>query len=490
MGQHVHELLHVAAATLFVVAAVSALLEYKNLRERVVLTYGAACLCAAGYAAHVATSHSLPKTGSFWIPWTALGLVATFGATFFYLVTMQTFVGVRSRVFAAALVVQASITAAALLDVMLFFVAHRSLMFSPIPRADVVESQREVGEGAYSLLPIADIVAGLFMSSFVFGVAYLLLHLIRTRSRDALVYVGLLVNALIVINDTLVAMSVFAGAYLMAFSKAFETVRIHRDIRTRSRERIERRLRQAEKMEAIGRVAGGIAHDFNNILLVVGGSVELAGGTVSADHPVNEELETARQGVETGRRLVRQLLDVARAEETKAQYIDINDFLPRSTKLLSSMVARGMGLELEVEPGLGAVLIAPGQLTQVLMNLVINAREAMPDGGTITIRASSASARLGHLSGRAQPEIVISVLDEGSGIPKEVLEHVFEPFFTTKAENGGSGLGLATLYSIVRKAGGHVEVESEVGRGTRFDVVLPRAWAPPQSTTTARSIET
>src|SRR5690348_7698800 len=120
MGQHLHELLHVAAATLFVVAGVSALLEYKNLRERVVLTYGAACLCAAGYAAHVAISHSLPKAGTFWIPWTSVGLVATFGSTFFYLVTMQTFVGVRSRWFGAALVAQAGITAVVLTDVLLF----------------------------------------------------------------------------------------------------------------------------------------------------------------------------------------------------------------------------------------------------------------------------------------------------------------------------------------------------------------------------------
>ena len=106
MGQHVHELLHVAAATLFVVAAVSALLEYRNLRERLVLTYAATCLCAAAYACHVAISHSLPKLGAFWIPWTSVCLVATFGATFFHLLTMQSFVGVRGRLFGATLVVQ------------------------------------------------------------------------------------------------------------------------------------------------------------------------------------------------------------------------------------------------------------------------------------------------------------------------------------------------------------------------------------------------
>jgi signal transduction histidine kinase len=474
MGQHVHELLHVAAATLFVVAAFSALAEYRILRERVVLTYGAACLCAAGYAAHVVVSHGLPKGGGFWIPWTSVNLIVTFGATFFYLLTMQTFVGARSRWLGAALVVQVGLTAVALADLLLYAATRRSFMFVPTPRSGLGESQRAVGEGAYSLLPAAEIVAGLFMLSYVFGVGYLLVHLVRTRSRDSLVYTGLVVTSAIVVNDTLVAMSVFGGWYLMAFSKAFEMVRIHRDIRTRARERIERRLRQAEKMEAIGRVAGGIAHDFNNVLMVVGGSIELAAGCVATDHPVHQDLELARDGLETGRRLVRQLLDVARAEETKPEYVDINDFLSRSTKFLSGMVPRDVRLEVVAEPGIGGVMIAPGQLTQVLMNLVANARDATKRG-VIKIQATTvAAARRRRAAAADRAEIVISVIDEGGGMPAEVLEHVFEPFFTTKAEQGGSGLGLATLYAIVRKAGGHVEVQSEVGSGTRFDVVLPR----------------
>jgi signal transduction histidine kinase len=474
MGQHLHELLHVAAATLLAVVGVSSLLEYRNLRERVVLTHAAACLCAASYACHVVISHSLPKLGAFWIPWTAVALSATFGATFFYLLTMQTFVAVRGRAFSAALVVQAGITVIAVFDLLLYAALGRSLMFVPIPRA-VGETQREFGEGAYSLLPFAQIVAALFALSFVFAVGYLLVHLIRKRSRDALVYIGLVVNASIVVNDTLVAMSAFAGWYLIAFSKAFEIVRINRDIRARSRERIERRLRQAEKMEAIGRMAGGIAHDFNNILMAVGSSVELAAQTVAPGHPAQEDLEYARDALETGSRLVRQLLDVARAEATKAEYVDVSEFLSRSTKLLSSMLSTGTTLRVAVEPGVGGVMIAPGELTQVLMNLVINAHEAMPNGGTIDIQASAISARQAQLpEAGSRPQIAITVIDKGTGIEKEMLEHVFEPFFTTKAEQGGSGLGLATLYSIVRKAGGHVEVESKVGRGTRFDVLLPR----------------
>jgi signal transduction histidine kinase len=475
MGQHVHELLHVAAATLFVVAGVSALYEYRNLRERMVLTYGAMCLCAAGYACHVAISHNLPKVGAFWIPWTSLVLTVTFGATCLYLITMRSFLGVRGRLFEVALVIQVGITIVAVADLLFYATAGRSFMFVPTPRVEVSESQRAVGEGAYSLLPVATGVAALFMLSFVFGVAYLLVHMLRTRSRDALVYTGLIVNATIIVNDTLVAMSTFAGWYLMAFSKAFETVRIHRDIRTRSRERIERRLRQAEKLEAIGRVAGGVAHDFNNILMAVGGSVELAREAVQADHPAVQDLDAAREAVDAGRRLVRQLLDVARSEETQAEYVDIPHFLVHSTKLFSSMVSGRIAIDVDVEPKVGGVKIAPGQLTQVLMNLVVNARDAMPDGGTIKIRAAAIAPRFGRRSdARSSSEVLISVTDEGCGIPADVLEHVFEPFFTTKADRGGVGLGLATLYSIVHKAGGRVEVESKVGRGTRFDVLLPQ----------------
>ena len=162
MGQHVHEMLHVAAATLFAVAGVSALLEYRTLRERVVLSYGAMCVCAAVYAAHVAISHNLPKQGAFWIPWTSAVLVATFGATLFYLFTMRDFVGVKGPVFGAALVVQVGLTAVALSDLMLYAATRRSFLFVPVPRTDVNDSQFELGESAYSLLPTAEVVAALF----------------------------------------------------------------------------------------------------------------------------------------------------------------------------------------------------------------------------------------------------------------------------------------------------------------------------------------
>ncbi len=476
MGEHLHELLHMAAVTLFLIAGASALFEYRVLRERVVLAFCAMCLCSAGYAGYEVICHNLPKRGAFWIPWTSAGLVMTFGATWFYLLAMQRFIGVRGRLFRGALIAQGAITAIAFGDLLLYAVARRSLMFASVPRPDVSAHQYELGEGAYSLLPLADVVAAVFMLSFLFGVGYLLVALIRTRSRDVLVYVGLIANSIIIANETLVAMSVYSGVYLLAFSKAFETVRIHHDIRTRAREGIERRLRQAEKLEAIGRVAGGIAHDFNNILMGIGCNVELAAHSVGQGHAGAENLRVASTGVDAGARIVRQLLDVARDRDREPEYVDVNEFLSDSAKFLSTLVGGRRKLDTTLEPALGGVMIDRGELTQVLMNLVINASDAMPEGGTIEIRATAASEALGGSSeGSPRPAVAISVIDQGRGIPPEVRDHVFEPFFTTKADQGGTGLGLATLQAIVRKAGGEVELESELGRGTCFRVILPRA---------------
>lgn len=475
MGQHVHELLHVAAAALFIVAGASALFEYRNLRERAVLDYGLMCLCAAGYACHVVISHNLPKHGEFWIPWTLAGLVVTFGATFFYLVAIRRFVELKTRLFVAPLAVQLALIAVVLADLLRYALVGRSFILASFARQNVSEHQRQLGEGAYSLLPTAQLVAGLFMLSFVLGVVCVLVRLVRTRSRDLLLLTGLGVTAGIIVNDTLVAMGIFGGVYLIAFSKAFEAVRIHRDIRLRSRERIEQRLRRAEKMEAIGRVAGGLAHDFNNILTAIGGRVELAEEAVGMDHPAASDLRAAKEGVDAGGLLIRQLLDVAHSKQVEPGYVDINQFFSDSSKLLLSLVPRGTRLEVEVAPKLGGIALASGELTQVVMNLIVNACDAMPDGGTIRIRVTlSAGPWRGWVRRRTQPRIVISVIDQGGGIPEDVLEHIFEPLFTTKADRGGNGLGLATVYSIVRRAGGDVEVESELGRGTCFHAFFPR----------------
>lgn len=476
MGEHVHELLHVAAATLFVSAGVSALIDYRNLRERGVLNYSIMCLAAAAYAAHVAISHMLPKSGAFWIPWTLAGLVVTFSATLFYLRAIGDFLNLESRLLRFACLVQGVLIGAVSCDLAVYGLFQKSFLFSPVPRQAVAAHQFELGEAAYTLLPPTEILAGLFMASFVCGVLVLLVRLVRTQSRDPLLYLGLCSTMLLIVNETLVAMSVYEGMYLLAFSKAFEMIRIRRDIRLRARRAIERRLRQAEKMESIGRVAGGLAHDFNNILMAIGGSVDLAAEATSPDAPAHADLETAREGVERGRQLVRQLLDVARSKETEREPVDVGTFLAETSKLLEKLLPRKTRLEVKIGPELGRVLISRGQLTQVLINLVVNASDSMPSGGTIDILAQDESIqerRVQWPSDR-QSWVRIAVVDEGEGIPNEVIDHIFEPFFTTKSARGGSGLGLASLYSIVESVGGTVEVQSQSGRGTRFDVVLPR----------------
>lgn len=475
MGEHIHELLHVSAATLFVVACVSSLVDYQSLRERVVLSYSVMCFAAGIYAAHVVVSHNLPKMGTFWIPWTLVGLTVTFVATLCYLTTMGEFLRIRARSYFAPLAIQAGIGVFVLGDLISYGVRDRSLLFAPVPREALGAHQSELGEAAYSLLPAAEVVAALFMLSFVVGVVFLLVHLIRTRSRDPLLYLGLVATVAFIVNDTLVALSQYEGMYLLAFSKTFEAVRIRRDIRLRAQERIERRLRHAENMQSIGRVAGGIAHDFGNILTAIGGSVELAADSLDEKDPIRSDLKTAEDGVHRGRQLVHQLLDVARSRETEAERIDVGQFLSESAKLLEGVLSKGIRLELAVEPDVGQVRISPGQLTQVLINLVVNARDAMREGGKLTILACSRPDRSRPLRSSAGNSLVtISVIDEGEGIPTDVINHIFEPLFTTKTERGGTGIGLATLYSIVHQAGGTVEVNSQTGRGTRFDVILPR----------------
>jgi signal transduction histidine kinase len=259
------------------------------------------------------------------------------------------------------------------------------------------------------------------------------------------------------------------GVYLLAFSKSFETLRIHHDIRVRSRERVQQRLRQAEKLEAIGRISGGVAHDFNNILTAIQGGIDLAALSIGSDDPASADLDVAREGVSAGQDVVRQLLDLAQSHESEPEKVDVAEFLSDSKRLLSMVVPSGIQLELDVKPRTGCVSMSRGRLTQVLMNLVVNACDAMPDGGRVTV-----GARRSARPGSNASDLVVSVVDEGKGMPPEVLKHVFEPFFSTKVEEGGTGLGLATLHRIVTEAGGHVEVESELGRGTSFHVFLPR----------------
>ncbi len=233
-----------------------------------------------------------------------------------------------------------------------------------------------------------------------------------------------------------------------------------RDVTARRRAEAER-LR-AQRFEALGRLAAGVAHDFNNLLAVMLGAVELSVDAIPADDPLRDDLAAAATAARRGRSLTRQLLTFARREPSRPQPVDVNQLVRNMQELLRRVAGPRVQLDLALAPEPGVVVADPAQAEQALLNLVTNAREAMPGGGRVVIETA-----------RADGDVRVTVRDTGVGIAPEVRPQLFEPFFTTKPE--GTGLGLATVYGVVTGAGGRVEVESEPGRGAAFHLLLPSA---------------
>jgi PAS domain S-box-containing protein len=251
-----------------------------------------------------------------------------------------------------------------------------------------------------------------------------------------------------------------------------EAERQHRDL--------QRAFEQAQKLESVGRLAGGVAHDFNNVLTVILGNVELAMLSVGEDSPIVEPLREMREAAKGAAAVTRQLLAFSRKSVIEPQSIDLAEALERLGKMLRRLI--GEDVALHVAPWRGTrAWVDPGQLEQVLVNLVVNARDAMPGGGEITIRVESDHLASGDprlLPGMAPGEYaVLSVTDTGTGMTEEVKQHVFEPFFTTKEKGKGTGLGLATVYGAVRQNRGLVEIDSAPGKGSTFRIFLPSARA-------------
>jgi PAS domain S-box-containing protein len=230
---------------------------------------------------------------------------------------------------------------------------------------------------------------------------------------------------------------------------------------------LEDALRRGHRLECVGRLASGITHDFNNLMTVIlGGTDVVRAGLARGERPSSEHVDTIYVAAGRARTLARQLLAVARREAGAPGALDLNDLVTSSERLLRSVLGEEVELVLELRPGLGAIACDPAQMEQVLLNLVVNARDAMPCGGTIAIRTSERRE-----GGR---ELVrLSMQDSGEGMSAETQAHLFEPFFTTKEASEGSGLGLATVHGIVTHAGGTVRCESAPGRGTTFDLEFP-----------------
>ncbi|MEE7506571.1 response regulator [Methylobacterium mesophilicum] len=242
---------------------------------------------------------------------------------------------------------------------------------------------------------------------------------------------------------------------------------------------LEARLRQSDKMQALGTLAGGIAHDFNNLLTAILGSLELAGPKVADQPRVQRLIENARGAAERGASLTKRLLSFSRAHDLQARAVDVNTLIAGMSDLFGRSLGGLVTVRTDLADGLPAVQVDPDQLELAVLNLCINARDAMPDGGAITV----ATRRLA-ISG--DPEIAdgtylgISVTDEGTGIPEEILRRVCEPFFTTKAVGQGTGLGLAMVFGLAQQSKGRLVIDSVVGRGTRVELALPFADQAPE----------
>lgn len=244
------------------------------------------------------------------------------------------------------------------------------------------------------------------------------------------------------------------------------------------RRQLERQLQQAQKMEAIGRLAGGVAHDFNNLITVITGYSELVLRSMEEDNPLRRYIEEMKRAGERAALLTRQLLTFSRKQPVEMRLLDLNAVIAETEKMLRRLIGEDIELITLLRPGIGCVRADPGQLQQVLMNLVINARDAMPQGGRVTIQTDwvelDATYAACHVNVQPGPYVVLSVSDTGCGMDAETMSHIFEPFFTTKGPDKGTGLGLATVYGIVMQSGGHIDVTSEVGMGTTFKIYLPR----------------
>lgn len=248
--------------------------------------------------------------------------------------------------------------------------------------------------------------------------------------------------------------------------------------RTAELEEKTEQLLQAQKMEAVGRLAGGVAHDFNNILTVILGSADLLLSRLSSDAPEREEVEEVQGAAERAATLTAQLLAFSRKQVMKPEVLDVNEKVEGMRGLLDRVLGENIDLVWSLSPGLHPVKFDPGRIEQVVMNLAVNARDAMPDGGKLTIETANVLldqeyARK-HLDASAGPHVMLAVTDTGQGMDTETRQRVFEPFYTTKKLGHGTGLGLSTVYGIVRQGGGNIWVYSEPGRGTTFKVYLPR----------------
>lgn len=251
---------------------------------------------------------------------------------------------------------------------------------------------------------------------------------------------------------------------------------VARDVSERAR--LLEQLTQAQKMEAVGRLAGGVAHDFNNLLTAIIGYCDYSMLSLDDTPTLTKNLEEIKKAGNRAAALTQQLLTFSRRQVMRPAILDLNLLITNLEKLLKRLLREDIALETRLDPGLGTVLADPGQIEQVIMNLCINSRDAMPRGGRITLHTANvsldSSRRENRFTVTRGDYVRLRITDTGSGMDKEIKSHLFEPFFTTKEVGRGTGLGLSTVYGIVKQTGGYIWAESEPGKGTSFDIYFPR----------------
>ena len=244
------------------------------------------------------------------------------------------------------------------------------------------------------------------------------------------------------------------------------------------RQNMEAQLRQAQKMEAVGQLAGGVAHDFNNLLCVINGRAQMILNRLAADDPLRKNIDLIYKTGERAANLTRQLLAFSRRQVLELKVLDLNTVVNDLESMLRRLIREDIAFTTVLGPALGRIKADPGQMEQVLMNLVVNARDAMPTGGKLSVETANVELSdvycRGYAGLKPGPYIMLAVSDTGCGMDDNVKAHLFEPFFTTKEQGKGTGLGLATVYGIVKQSLGNIFAESELGKGTTFKVYLPR----------------
>lgn len=299
---------------------------------------------------------------------------------------------------------------------------------------------------------------------------------LRKRSRDIAEELYLM-NQRVHRNTVFVLLGMLAIFFLISFLLAGNLILRRRA--EEERKKLQSQLLQAQKMESVGILAGGVAHDFNNLLHAMRGNIELLGQEENLDPDSAARLETVVKSIDRAALLVQQLLLFSRKAEFKRKHIDLNAEVEGVVRILERTIPKMISLELYLDPDIHPVSADPVQIEQVLLNLAANAVDAMPDEGKLFIETSNVFldedfVRV-HPDSAAGPHVLLTVTDTGCGMDKKVLDHVFDPFFTTKEAGKGTGLGLATVYGIVKAHGGHIQCYSEPNRGTMFKIYLPAA---------------